>query len=92
MKYDKELQISKEAAVLAGKEILKIYNSSDFSVEYKGDNSPLTTADKASNAIIVKMLKENFPEYAILSEEEKDNLDRLNNDFCFVVDPLDGIK
>ena len=92
MKYDKELQISKEAAVLAGKEILKIYNSSDFSVEYKGDNSPLTTADKASNAIIVKMLKENFPEYAILSEEEKDNLDRLNNDFCFVVDPLDGTK
>ena len=26
------------------------------------------------------------------TEEEKDNLDRLNNDLCFVVDPLDGTK
>lgn len=92
MDYTKVLDVCKKAAVIAGQEIMKIYTSSDLGVEYKKDNSPLTKADKASNEVIVKMLRENFPEYAILSEEEKDNLDRLNNDYCFVVDPLDGTK
>jgi 3'(2'), 5'-bisphosphate nucleotidase len=90
--FEKELEISKKASVLAGKAIMEVYNSEDFGVEYKKDNSPLTLADKKANAVIVKMLRDNFPQYAVLSEEEKDNLDRLNNDFCFVVDPLDGTK
>ena len=92
MNLEKELQVSKEAAVLAGKAIMEIYNSEDFGVEYKKDNSPLTLADKAANKVIVEMLKDSFPEYAILSEEEKDDLKRLENDFCFVVAPLDGTK
>lgn len=92
MNYNAVLDVAKEAAIIAGKEIMKIYTSSDLGVEYKKDNSPLTKADKASNEVIVKMLRENFPDFAILSEEEKDNLDRLNNDYCFVVDPLDGTK
>jgi 3'(2'), 5'-bisphosphate nucleotidase len=92
MTLTKELEIAKKASVLAGEAIMEVYNSDDFSVEYKKDNSPLTKADKASNRIIVDMLKEEFPDYAILSEEEMDNKERLNNDFCFVVDPLDGTK
>ena len=90
--WNKELEIAKLAAVKAGEAIMKIYNTSDFQVEYKKDDSPLTIADKASNDIIVKMLKEHFPKHAILSEEEKDNLSRLENELCFVVDPLDGTK
>ena len=91
--WEKELEVCKEAAVLAGSAILDIYNSvEDMEVEYKEGNMPLTVADKASNDIIVRILRENFPTYAILSEEEKDNPDRLLNDYCFVVDPLDGTK
>lgn len=91
--WNKELEIAKAAAIKAGEAIKKIYdNMEDIQVEYKVDNSPLTIADKTANGIIVEILKEHFPEYAILSEEEKDNLDRLNNSFCFVVDPLDGTK
>ncbi len=92
MMWKKELEIAKRAAVKAGEAIMEIYNGTDFGIEYKKDNSPLTMADKAANAIIVKMLREHFPNYAILSEEEKDNLSRLENEFCFVVDPLDGTK
>tara|TARA_B100001287_G_C22474973_1_gene431499 strand:+ start:228 stop:395 length:168 start_codon:yes stop_codon:yes gene_type:complete len=33
-------------------EILKIYNSDDFNIEIKSDNSPLTKADKVTNDII----------------------------------------
>jgi len=91
--WSKELEIAKLAAVKAGIAIMDIYeNVEDLQVEYKTDESPLTIADKASNAIIVEMLSQAFPSYAILSEEEKDNFSRLENDYCFVVDPLDGTK
>lgn len=91
--WEKELAVCKEAAVLAGKAILDIYdNVENIGVQYKEGNMPLTLADKAANDIIVSILKESFSTYAILSEEEQDNLERLDNDYCFVVDPLDGTK
>ena len=90
--YLKELEAAKQAAVMAGQAIMKIYESGDFGIEAKSDNSPLTLADKAANRIIVDMLKEQFPDHAILSEEEQDDLTRLNKKLCFVVDPLDGTK
>lgn len=61
-------------------------------LEYKEGKMPLTAADKASNAVIVEDLKRYFPECAVLSEEEKDDRSRLDNPYCFVVDPLDGTK
>ncbi|MFW6023083.1 MAG: 3'(2'),5'-bisphosphate nucleotidase CysQ [Halanaerobiaceae bacterium] len=91
MKLERELQLAIELAVKAGKEIMKVYNRT-FEVEYKEDDSPLTEADKASNDIIVPALKKASPEYAVLSEEEKDDLTRLENDYCWVIDPLDGTK
>ena len=46
-----EFEIAINAALEAGKEILKIYNS-DFSSKMKDDNSPITEADLKSNKII----------------------------------------
>ena len=73
---------------------MKIYNNplSNFSVEKKADNSPLTIADKASHKIIEKHLaKTNFP---VLSEEGKpvDYKEREKWDTFWLVDPLDGTK
>lgn len=91
--WEKELELSKSAAIKAGEAIMEIYNdATDMQIEYKDGNMPLTAADKASNKIIIELLKQNFPTYAILSEEEKDNKNRLKNDLCFIVDPLDGTK
>lgn len=85
------LQISINAAVEAGIEILKIYNE-PFDVTIKDNNSPLTQADLAANAIINRFLQTtNIP---IISEENK-QLDfsiRKNWDTCWLVDPLDGTK
>lgn len=92
MDYNKVLEHTKKAAILAGEAIMKVYGEEDFNIEYKEGNMPLTAADKAANKIIIDILKEKFPDCAILSEEEKDNLQRLNNDYCFIVDPLDGTK
>lgn len=75
----------------AGKVIVDVY-SKDFSVDYKADESPITEADRKSNDLIVNALKKKYPECAILAEESRDNPERLKNDWCFIIDPLDGTK
>ncbi|MDE7007190.1 MAG: 3'(2'),5'-bisphosphate nucleotidase CysQ [Lachnospiraceae bacterium] len=92
MNWERELIVSKEAAMEAGKAIMEVYHAENVHVEYKDDRSPLTEADRRANQIIVDRLSKEFPEYAILSEEGKDSGERLRNDYCFVVDPLDGTK
>lgn len=93
MDIDKILEVTKKAAVDAGIAIMKVYDEAeDMEITYKDGDMPLTAADKASNKIIVDILRKEFPEYSILSEEEKDDRSRLDNDYCFVVDPLDGTK
>jgi len=76
----------------AGKAILDIYDSGDFGVEIKADNSPLTLADQAANKVILETLEK--MEYPILSEEGKHLAyqDRKDWDKFWLVDPLDGTK
>lgn len=78
----------------AGAAILEIYNSDDFGVEHKDDNSPLTKADKASHEIIKAALTEWYPEIKLISEEGKDVTfeERKDWDEFWLVDPLDGTK
>lgn len=79
----------------AGDVIMDIFNSKDFGVEYKEDDSPLTRADKASHNIIVANLKERFPEFPIISEEDKNTIpfdQRESWDMFWLIDPLDGTK
>ena len=91
--WNKELEAAIAVAQAAGEEILKIYNSPDtLKIDLKADRSPLTEADRSSNRVIVPQLQRNFPNYAILSEEEQDDKTRLDNDYCFIIDPLDGTK
>ena len=78
-----------EAAIAAGKEILQIYNQ-DFKITFKQQQEPLTEADLVSNKIILKALKKT--NIAILSEETKDNLERVDQDLLWIVDPLDGTR
>lgn len=83
-----------EAALRAGGQILFIYNdpSSDFQVERKADNSPLTIADRKAHETIVEILKDTpFP---ILSEEGKSLPFEMRNGWetLWIVDPLDGTK
>ncbi len=75
----------------AGNAIMEVYHT-NFAVEVKADASPLTMADKKANEIIVKYLQVTFSMHGILSEESKDDKSRLTNDYCWVVDPLDGTK
>ncbi len=77
----------------AGAAILEIYER-DFEVEYKGDESPLTEADKKSNEVIEKGLKATYSAIPILSEETKQAPYEERKDWgtFWLVDPLDGTK
>lgn len=85
-----------EVAIEAGKEILNIYQHADFSkiIDFKADESPLTTADKASHHVIMDRLSSEYPTIPIISEEGKDIAYNKRKDWeCFwLVDPLDGTK
>ena len=80
-----------QAAIEAGDEILKVY-ATNFDVEIKGDNSPLTIADKNANTVINRYLL--ATEVPIISEENKQASfsTRKNWSRCWIVDPLDGTK
>lgn len=81
-----------KAAIDAGNEILEVYYHSDFDIEYKDDNSPLTKADRrAHNAIIKHLVSTKIP---VLSEEGKSIKfdERKNWKLFWLVDPLDGTK
>lgn len=85
------LLLSVKAAKLAGEEIMKIY-ATNFDVEKKGDNSPLTIADKNAHNSIVETLKDS--DLPVLSEEGKEIpfKERSKWKNYWIVDPLDGTK
>lgn len=87
--FDKiaELDIAIKAAIEAGKAILEIYQG-DYETSTKNDDSPVTDADLKSNEVIKKILVQT--KHEILSEEDKDDLNRLSQETIWIIDPLDG--
>ena len=83
-----------DAALHAGADILSIYNdpASDFEIEKKADNSPLTIADRKAHETITGYL--NATPFPVLSEEGKHlpYTERCGWDSLWIVDPLDGTK
>lgn len=94
MSYANYLYIAIRAAVDAGKSIMDIYNDpeSDFGIERKADNSPLTKADKAAHRLITNALS--VTPFPVLSEEGKEIpfKERSKWETLWIVDPLDGTK
>lgn len=77
----------------AGEEILKVYHT-EFAVQTKQDESPLTQADLAAHGVIVAGLQKLTPDIPIISEEsalppfsERGQWQRY-----WLIDPLDGTK
>lgn len=91
MKYEKELNAAIEAGLKAKKVVLDYYYNG-FDVEIKSDNSPVTDADKASDKVIREYLSERFKDYAFLTEESLDDKKRLESDYVWIIDPVDGTE
>ena len=83
-----------QLSVAAGQAIMEVYESGDFGVDHKADDSPLTKADLASHQVIVEGLKSLTKDIPVLSEESADIPfeERQSWQKYWLVDPLDGTK
>jgi myo-inositol-1(or 4)-monophosphatase len=84
------LDIATEAALAAG-EVLQGYlgKVEDAIIEKGRPGDLVTAADKASEEVILDILRRHFPGHAILAEESG-KLGNQNNEFLWAIDPLDG--
>ena len=91
MDYEKLISVIRQLSLEAGDKIMEIYNSDDFDVKLKSDESPVTAADEAADAIISAGLRAAFPDVALVTEEQAESHSETANTFL-IVDPLDGTK
>ncbi len=79
-----------EIAREAGRLTLRYFRSSDLNVERKGDDSPVTIADREAEKLLRRKIAERFPEDAILGEELGETPGKSG--FQWTLDPIDGTK
>ena len=91
MNYDALVPVMRRLSIEAGRKIMEIYNSDDFDVKLKSDDSPVTVADEAADAIISAGLRATFPDVMLVTEEQADS-HKAKGDTFLIVDPLDGTK
>ncbi len=91
MNYSEMMPVLRRLAIEAGDRIMQIYNSAEFDVKLKSDESPVTAADEAADALIAEGLREAFPDVALVTEEQSDSHE-VTADVFLIVDPLDGTK
>ncbi|MBU2893287.1 3'(2'),5'-bisphosphate nucleotidase CysQ [Colwellia sp. D2M02] len=89
---DKLLNVALQSAKKAGVEVMKYYRQGNYTAELKDDESPVTSADIASNDVLMDQLRTLTPDIPIISEEvgalalsERKNWSRY-----WLLDPIDG--
>jgi 3'(2'), 5'-bisphosphate nucleotidase len=89
---DKLLNIALESAKKAGVEVMKYYRQGNYTAELKDDESPVTSADIASNDILMDQLRTLTPDIPIISEEVGTVTlsQRKNWSRYWLLDPIDG--
>ncbi|MFM2484998.1 inositol-1-monophosphatase [Celerinatantimonas yamalensis] len=84
------LNIGIRAARNAGNIIIKAYENLDkVETQSKGANDYVTNVDKAAERAIIDTIQKSYPEHGIIAEESGIT-DGQNNDYQWVIDPLDG--
>lgn len=79
-----------EIARQAGDVTLQFFRNPALEVERKGDDSPVTAADKAAERLLRERIAERFPDDAIVGEEYGETSG--NSGYVWVLDPIDGTK
>lgn len=82
-----DVELARDIAETAGKLLIDLQCSGLFEGKALGREG-----DRIANAFIMEALKSQRPDDAILSEEEKDDPERLKASRVWIVDPLDGTR
>ncbi|MCP5036594.1 MAG: 3'(2'),5'-bisphosphate nucleotidase CysQ [Rhodobacteraceae bacterium] len=91
MDFDELTKVMRRLALEAGDVIMEIYGQEDFNIRSKSDDSPVTAADEAADAVISAGLRADFPDVTLITEEQADS-HALSAGTFLIVDPLDGTK
>ncbi len=91
MELERLIAQMRRLALQAGARIMEIYQAEDFDVRAKSDDSPVTAADEAADALISAGLSQAFPDIPLITEEQAASHARTAQTFL-IVDPLDGTK
>ncbi|MBI5357734.1 inositol monophosphatase [Candidatus Saccharibacteria bacterium] len=86
--FDKELQVAKDIALMAGKIMLEYFDG-DQQKEHKDDGTDVTIADKKINSMAIEELTKHF-DYGIVGEEE--STAEYGDGYRWFCDPIDGTK
>lgn len=92
MEMDATVATMRRLALEAGARIMEIYEGPEFEVRVKTDESPVTEADDAADALISRGLRAAFPDIALVTEEQADTHVAESEPCFLIVDPLDGTK
>src|SRR6516162_7515510 len=92
MPYQAELQAAFDAAQLAGQKLRELYERFKAIPNAPADIS--TEADRQSQEIILKLIREKFPGDALCAEEETPSLAGVPRigPRLWIVDPIDGTR
>ncbi len=88
--YAARLELAIDAARQAGKLTLEYFRRDDLEVERKGDDSPVTVADRRAEQLLRTRIAGAFPEDGILGEELPERPG--TSGFRWILDPIDGTK
>jgi len=90
--FEHELCVGVELARRAGETALGFYGK-PLRVDHKDEfDEPVTQADRSVNELIVRALREEFPEDGVLAEESVDTDRRIGRERVWMIDPIDGTK
>ncbi len=81
------LEIAIDIARESGALLTEMYKT-PMAISYKRPSDIVTEADRRSEALIIERLHQTFPSHAVLSEEGGGQ--KIQSDYCWHVDPLDG--
>lgn len=87
---NERLDWARQIALEAGEITLEHFRSPTLGIDWKGDGSPVTVADRTAELHLRKRIEERFPADAILGEEfpEKPG----DSGYKWILDPIDGTK
>lgn len=91
MDFHPLVALMRRLALEAGDKIMEVYAAPDFEIRSKSDESPVTEADEAADAIISAGLRTAYPDITLITEEQADS-HALSASTFLIVDPLDGTK
>ncbi len=74
----------------AGAHTLRWFGADDLAVDRKADGTPVTEADRATEALVRARLAAAHPHDAIIGEEDRDHAGTSGR--RWIVDPIDGTK